>query len=188
MNNNKKELSPKQIEDLLSILKIRFEKNANRHPGLEWKNIETKLKNNSNKILTLFNMENTGGEPDVVDFDKKTGEYIFVDCSPESPQERRSLCYDLLALEQRKENKPKNSATNMAKEMGVEILTEEEYQKLQNLGKFDIKTSSWLKTPEEIRKRGGAIFGDRRYDHIFTYHNGADSYYASRGFRASLRV
>jgi hypothetical protein len=186
MNNSKKELSPKQIEDLLNILKIRFEKNANRHPGLEWKNIETKLKNNTSKILNLFNMENSGGEPDIIDFDKKSGEYIFYDCSPESPQERRSLCYDHKALEQRKENKPKNSAINMAKEMGVEILTEDEYKKLQSLGEFDLKTSSWIKTPDKIRDLGGAVFADYRYKNVFVYHNGADSYYASRGFRSKL--
>lgn len=186
MKNNKKELSTKQIEDLLNILKDRFEKNKNRHPELEWKNIETKLKNNSDKILTLFNMENSGGEPDIVGFDKKSGEYIFYDCSPESPKERRRLCYDQLALEERKENKPKNSALNMAKEIGIEILTEEEYKKLQTLGEYDLKSSSWIKTPDKIRGLGGAVFADYRYKNVFVYHNGADSYYASRGFRGKL--
>jgi hypothetical protein len=174
--------------DLLKTLQTRFEKNTQRHPNLNWSIIQKKLEKNPEKVKTLLIMENSGGEPDVVDFDKKSGEYIFYDCSPESPQERRSLCYDQFALEQRKENKPKSSALSMAKEMGVEILTEDEYKKLQSLGEFDLKTSSWIKTPEEIRKLGGAIFGDRRYDQVFTYHNGAESYYASRGFRASLKV
>ena len=186
--SNKKKLSPEQSEELLSVLKARFEKNMNRHKGIEWAKVEAKLKANPEKMWSLDDMETTGGEPDVVAHDKKTGGYIFYDCSAESPKGRRSFCYDHEALESRKENKPGNSAIGMADEIGIEILTEEEYRDLQKLGKFDTKTSSWVKTPSEIRKLGGAIFCDLRYDHIFTYHNGAESYYAARGFRGSLRV
>ena len=187
-NSNKKKLSPEQREELLKTLKLRFEKNMNRHKGLEWDKVHSKLQANTEKLYSLNEMEITGGEPDVVGQDKKTGEYIFYDCSSESPKERRSLCYDHEALEKRKEHKPKDSAINMAADMGIEILTEEQYRELQQLGNFDTKTSSWIKTPIEIRKLGGAVFCDRRYDHVFTYHNGADSYYAARGFRGSLRV
>ena len=183
----KRKLSGEEISQLLKTLKARFEKNKNRHNGLEWSKVQAKLES-SNKLWSLDEMELTGGEPDVVGFDKKTGEYIFVDCSAESPADRRSLCYDGEALASRKENKPKSSAMEVAASMGVEILNEEEYRQLQALGKFDTKTSSWIKTPEEIRKLGGAIFCDRRYNHIFTYHNGAESYYAARGFRGSVRV
>ena len=183
-----KKLSAQQREELLKTLKARFEKNMNRHKGLEWTKVQAKLEANPEKLYSLNEMEITGGEPDVVDHDKKTGEYIFYDCSAESPKERRSLCYDHEALEKRKEHKPADSAINMATEMGIEILTEEQYRELQKLGKFDMKTSSWVKTPSEIRKLGGAVFCDRRYDTVFLYHNGADSYYAARGFRGSLRV
>jgi hypothetical protein len=183
---NKKELSSGQREELLTALKARFEKNMNRHKGLEWAKIQAKLE--AEKLWSLNDMERTGGEPDVVGFDKKTGEYIFYDCSAESPKDRRSLCYDREALEARKENKPKDSAIDMAAAMGIELLTEEQYRELQKLGNFDTKTSSWLKTPSEIRKLGGAIFADFRYGNVFVYHNGADSYYAARGFRGSLRV
>lgn len=186
--NNKKELTSKQSEDLLKTLKARFEKNMNRHKSLDWTKIETKLKSQPEKLWSLNQMEITGGEPDVVEYDKKTGKYIFYDCSPESPNGRRSLCYDREALNARKEFKPKNSALDVAAEMGIEILTEEQYRELQKLGKFDTKTSSWVKTPPEIRKLGGAIFCDCRYDHIFVYHNGAESYYASRAFRGSLNI
>ncbi|HAH25692.1 MAG TPA: DUF4256 domain-containing protein [Prolixibacteraceae bacterium] len=185
---NKKELSPEQREEIISVLKSRFEKNMNRHQGLEWAKIKAKLEANPNKLWSINEMESTGGEPDVVGFDNKTGEYIFYDCSAESPKGRRSFCYDREALDARKENKPGNSAMDMAADMGIEILTEEQYRELQQLGSFDLKTSSWVKTPTEIRKRGGAIFCDRRYDHVFVYHNGADSYYAVRGFRGLLRV
>jgi hypothetical protein len=178
----------KQREELLNGLKSRFEKNMNRHKGLAWAKVHAKLEASTEKLWSLNEMERTGGEPDVVGFDKKTGEYIFYDCSPESPDGRRSVCYDRKALESRKEFKPKNTAMDMAAGMGIEILTEEQYRELQNLGNFDTKTSSWLKTPVEIRKLGGAIFADRRYDHVFVYHNGAESYYAARGFRGSLRV
>jgi hypothetical protein len=188
MKSNKKELSPKQREDLLKTLKARFEKNTNRHRGLEWAKVQAKLEANAEKLWSLNEMERTGGEPDVVDRDKKTGEYIFYDCSAESPKDRRSLCYDREAHTARKENKPKDCAIDMAAAIGVELLTEEEYQELQTLGKFDTKTSSWLKTPSEIRKLGGAIFADYRYGTVFVYHNGAESYYAARGFRGSLRV
>ena len=191
MNNiksNKKELSPKQHEELLKVLKARFEKNMNRHKGLEWTKVQAKLEPNAEKLWSLNEMERTGGEPDVVGYDKKTGEYIFDDCSAESPIGRRNVCYDREALESRKEHKPKDSAMNMAAAMGIEILTEEQYRELQKLGNFDTKTSSWVKTPAEIRKLGGAIFCDRRYDHVFVYHNGADSYYGGRGFRGSLRA
>ena len=185
---SKKKLPPAQSEELLKTLKARFEKNMNRHKGLEWPKVQAKLEANPEKLRVLEEMEITGGEPDVVDNDKKTGEYVFYDCSAESPKDRRSLCYDHEALEKRKEHKPADSAINMATEMGIEILTEEQYRELQKFGKFDTKTSSWVKTPSEIRKLGGAIFCDRRYDTVFLYHNGADSYYAARGFRGSLRV
>jgi hypothetical protein len=186
--SNKKKLSPEQHDELLKVLKARFEKNKNRHKGLEWDKVQAKLEANPEKLWPLDDMEITGGEPDVIGFDKKTGEYIFYDCSAESPKERRSLCYDRKALESRKEHKPKNSAMDMAQEMGIGILTEEQYRELQQLGNFDMKTSSWVKTPDAIRKLGGAVFCDRRYDHVFLYHNGAESYYAARGFRGSLRV
>jgi len=188
INSNKKELSSEQREELLRALKTRFEKNMNRHKGLEWAKVQAKLEANIGKLWSLKEMERTGGEPDVVGHDIKTGEYIFYDCSAESPKDRRNVCYDREALESRKEFKPKDSAMNMAAAMGIEILTEEQYRELQKLGNFDAKTSSWLITPAEIRKLGGAIFGDRRYDHIFVYHNGAESYYGVRGFRGSLRV
>jgi len=184
----KKNLSPKQIEELFKTLKIRFEKNINLHKRIEWTKVGTKLRKNTNKLWTLNEMERTGGEPDVFGYDNKTGEYIFYDCSTESPEGRRSLCYDAEALASRKEHKPKDSAVNMATEMGIEILTEEQYRELQKLGEFDLKTSSWVKTPADIRKLGGAIFCDRRYDKVFTYHNGAESYYAARGFRGMLKV
>ena len=188
MNSNKKVLSPEQQEELLKILEARFEKNRNRHEGLEWTKVQAKLESNPEKLWSLDEMEETGGEPDVVDYNEKTGEYIFYDCSPESPKGRRSICYDHEALESRKQHKPENSAINMATQMGIEILTEEQYQQLQQLGNFDTKTSSWIKTPSKIRKLGGAFFCDRRYDHVFLYHNGAESYYAARAFRGSLRV
>lgn len=184
----KKSISPSQYSDLLSILKTRFEKNMPRHVGLEWAKVQARLEENPEKLQSLDKMEETGGEPDVVAFDSKTGEFIFYDCAAESPKGRRSICYDHEALESRKEHKPANSAINMAYELGIEILTEEQYRQLQELGKFDTKTSSWVKTPAAIRKHGGAIFCDRRYEHIFTYHNGAESYYAARGFRGLLRV
>ena len=186
--NTPKELSSKQCEGLLNILKSRFEKNINRHKGIEWTKVEAKLKKNTDTLLSLNEMERTGGEPDVVGYDKKTDEFIFYDCSVESPNGRRSLCYDAKALASRKENKPKDSAVNMANAMGIELLTEEQYRELQKLGEFDLKTSSWIKTPDKIRKLGGAIFCDRRYDTVFVYHNGADSYYAARGFRGLLKV
>jgi hypothetical protein len=181
-------LSKKNIDELLLTLKMRFEENAFRHKELDWDKINAKLLARPDKLRSLYLMEQTGGEPDVVGHDKKTGEYIFYDCSAESPSGRRSFCYDRKALKDRKENKPKNSAVGMAEDMGVELLTEEEYRELQKLGNFDTKTSSWVKTPDEIRKLGGAVFCDRRYDHVFLYHNGADSYYAGRGFRGSLKV
>lgn len=184
----KRELSSEQSEALLNILKARFEKNKNRHQGLEWADVYVKLKANTEKLWSLYIMEETEGEPDVVGFDEKTGEYIFNDCSAESPKGRRSLCYDLAAWESRKEHKPADNAMDMAASMGIELLTEEEYRALQQLGNFDTKTSSWIQTPAAIRKLGGALFCDRRYDHVFTYHNGAESYYAARGFRGSLRV
>ena len=186
--STKKSLSPAQREELLRTLKTRFEKNLNRHKGLEWAKVQAKLEANTEKLWSLNEMEITGGEPDVVGYDKKTGEFIFYDCSAESPRERRSVCYDREALESRKEHKPKNSAIDLAADMGIELLTEEEYRDLQKLGNFDEKTSSWITTPSDIRKLGGALFCDRRYDHVFVYHNGADSYYAARGFRGSLRV
>jgi Protein of unknown function (DUF4256) len=184
----KKNLSPKQSEELFKILKARFEKNMNRHKGIGWTKVEARLKKNTDKLWSLNEMERTGGEPDVVGYDKKTGEYIFYDCSAESPEDRRNLCYDREALDSRKEFKPKDSAVDMAAAIGIGILTEEQYRELQNLGNFDTKTSSWLKTPEEIRKLGGAIFADRRYNHVFVYHNGASSYYGVRGFRGVLIV
>jgi hypothetical protein len=186
--NMKKELSLKQTEELLEKLKARFEKNTNRHKGMEWGKVLARLKTNTEKRWSLNEMEKTGGEPDVVAFDKKTGEYIFYDCSAESPAGRRSFCYDRAALESRKEHKPKNSVIDAAAEMGINLLTEEEYRTLQKLGSFDAKTSSWIKTPENIRKLGGAVFCDFRYGTVFLYHNGAESYYAARGFRGSLRV
>jgi len=188
MNNDKKKSLPENYAGLLNILEARFRENSSRHKGLEWDKVLTKLQANPEKLDSLDQMEETGGEPDVIEFDKKTGEYIFYDCAAESPKGRRSLCYDHEALEKRKEHKPVDSAVNMASEMGVEILDEDEYRHLQQLGKFDLKTSSWIKTPEAIRKLGGALFCDRRYDHVFTCHNGADSYYAARGFRGSVRV
>ena len=184
----KKALSPKQREELLKTLKARFEKNMTRHKGLEWAKVQAKLDANTEKLWSLNAMEETGGEPDVVGQDKKTGEYIFYDCSVESPKGRRSFCYDHEALESRKEHKPENSATEMAADMGIELLTEEQYRELQTLGNFDTKTSSWVKTPSEIRKLGGAIFCDRRFGRVFVYHNGAESYYAGRAFRGLLRV
>jgi hypothetical protein len=185
---NKKELSPEQREKLFSALKARFDKNMNRHKGLEWLKVQAKLKANTEKLWSLNEMERTGGEPDVVGLDKKTGEYIFYDCSAESPKGRRSLCYDREALESRKEHKPENNAIDMAAAMCIGLLTEEQYRALQKLGEFDTKTSSWVKTPAAIRKLGGAIFCDRRYNTVFVYHNGAESYYAARGFRGLLRV
>ena len=183
-----KELSPKQREDLLGALQARFEKNMNRHEGLEWAGVTAKLEANAAKLWSLQEMEKTGGEPDVVGQDKKTGEYIFFDCSAQSPEGRTSLCYDREALDSRKEFKPKSSAVDMAAAMGVELLTEEQYQELQKLGEFDTKSSSWLKTPAEIRKLSGAIYGDRRFGRVFVYHNGAQSYYSGRGFRGWLKV
>jgi hypothetical protein len=186
--NTKQELSSRQREELLNTLKTRFEKNINRHKDIKWTSVLSKLEANPEKLWSLNEMERTGGEPDVVGYDKKTGEFIFYDCSVESPSGRRSLCYDAEALASRKENKPKDSAVNLANAMGIELLTEEQYRELQQLGEFDLKTSSWVKTPEDIRKLGGAIFCDRRYNAVFTYHNGAESYYAARGFRGVLRV
>jgi hypothetical protein len=188
MKNKKKAWSSKQREELLETLKARFEKNRNRHPGLEWAQVQAKLEANAEKLWSLHEMERTGGEPDVVGQDKKTGECIFYDCSVESPKGRRSLCYDREALESRKENKPKGSAMGMAAAMDIELLTEEQYRELQKLGSFDTKTSSWVKTPSDVRKLGGALFCDRRYGTVFLYHNGAESYYAARAFRGSLRV
>ncbi len=184
----KRELSPDQRKDLLIKLKARFEKNMNRHKGLEWAKVQAKLETKTEKLWSLNHMERTGGEPDVVGQDRRTGEYIFYDCSAESPKGRRSICYDREALESRKENKPVDSATEMAAAMGIELLTEEQYRELQKLGNFDTKTSSWVQTPSDIRKLGGALFCDRRYNKVFVYHNGADSYYAARAFRASLAV
>lgn len=185
---SKKKLSAEHSQTLLGILKARFEKNKNRHKGLEWANIQARLEAHPEKLWSLDEMEETGGEPDVVGHDKKTGEYIFYDCAPESPKGRRSFCYDPEALASRKEHKPKDSAIAMADAMGIEILTEEQYRELQHLGQFDTKTSSWIATPADIRKRGGALFCDYRYGTVFLYHNGAESYYAARGFRGSLRV
>ena len=188
INSNKKKLSPKQREELLRALKARFEKNINRHKGLEWAKVQAKLEANTEKLWSLNEMERTGGEPDVVGHDQKAGEYIFCDCSAESPKGRRSVCYDLEGQESRKEYKPENNAIDMAAAMGIELLTEEQYRELQKLGNFDTKTSSWVKTPSEIRKLGGALFCDRRYGHVFLYHNGAESYYGARAFRGLLRV
>lgn len=188
MTNGNKELSLEQREELFKTLKARFEKNMNRHEGVEWDNVQARLEANSEKLWSLNEMEATEGEPDVVGYDEKTGEYIFCDCSPESPKGRRSVCYDREALESRKKHKPENSAIDMATEMGIELLTEEQYRQLQKLESFDKKTSSWVQTPKNIRKLGGAIFCDWRYDTVFVYHNGADSYYAARGFRGSLKV
>ena len=188
IKRNKRELSPEQRNELLRALKARFEKNMNRHKGLEWAHVQAKLAANGEKLWSLSEMERTGGELDVVGHDKKTGEYIFYDCSPESPKGRRSVCYDREALESRKEHKPEDNAVGMAAAMGIELLTEEQYRGLQKLGKFDTKTSSWVKTPSNIRKLGGALFCDRRFDTVFLYHNGAESYYAARGFRGWLRV
>lgn len=186
--SNKKKLSLEQSEELLMALQSRFAKNMNRHKGIEWAKVQAKLEANTEKLWSLDEMETTGGEPDVVGYDKKTGEYIFFDCSAESPKGRRSVCYDGAALESRKEHKPENNAIDMAAAMGIELLTEEQYRDLQKFGDFDTKTSSWVQTPADIRERGGALFCDRRYDHVFLYHNGAESYYAARGFRGSLRV
>src|SRR5262245_49010972 len=183
-----KDMKAKQREELLGAFKSRFDKNMNRHKSLEWAKVQAKLEANTEKLRSLNEMETTGGEPDVVGYDEKTGEYIFYDCSAESPKGRRSLCYDREALDSRKEFKPKDTAMDVAAAIGIEILTEQQYRELQRLGNFDTKTSSWLRTPSEIRTLGGAIFADRRYDHVFVYHNGAESYYAARGFRGSLRV
>jgi hypothetical protein len=188
MNNTKKKLSPEQRKELLSTLKARFEKNMNRHKGHEWAKVQARLEANPEKLWSLQEMERTGGEPDVVGHDKKTGEYIFFDCSAESPKGRRSVCYDREGLESRKEHRPENSAVDMAAAMGIELLSEEQYRELQKLGTFDEKTSSWVKTPADIRKLGGALFCDFRYGHVFVYHNGAQSYYGARAFRGSLRV
>ena len=186
--SNKKELSPEQREELLRALKARFEKNMNRHKGLEWAKVQTKLEAHTEKLWSLNEMERTGGEPDVVGYDKKTGEYVFYDCSAESPNGRRNVCYDREGLEARKEHKPEDSAIDMAATMGIELLTEEQYRELQKLGNFDAKTSSWVKTPPDIRKLGGALFADYRYGNVFVYHNSAPSYYGGRAFRGSLRV
>ena len=188
MENEKRELSPEQREELLKTLKGRFEKNSNRHNGLEWAKVQAKIEANTEKLWSLNEMERTGGEPDVVAYYKESDEYIFYDCSAESPKGRRSICYDHEALEARKEHKPDNSAVEMATDMGIELLTEEQYRNLQLLGNFDTKTSSWIKTPAAIRKLGGALFCDRRYNTVFLYHNGADSYYGVRGFRGTLKV
>ena len=188
IHGNKTKLSPEQSKELLRTLRARFEKNMNRHKSLEWAQVQGKLEANVEKLWSLNEMERTGGEPDVVGLDKKTGEYIFYDCSAESPKGRRSVCYDREALESRKEHKPEDSAMDMAAAMGIEILTEAQYRELQKLGHFDTKTSSWVKTPSDIRKLGGALFCDRRYDTVFVYHNGAESYYAARAFRGSLRI
>jgi len=188
MKNVKKDLPAKQRGELLSTLKARFEKNMNRHKGVDWARVQARLEANPEKLWSLNEMETTGGEPDVVGHDQKTGEYIFYDCSAESPKGRRSVCYDREALEARKEHKPKDSAMDMANAMRIEMLTEEQYRELQKLGEFDTKTSSWIKTPADIRKLGGALYCDRRYNHVFLYHNGADSYYAARAFRGCLMV
>lgn len=185
---NIKELSSEETEKLFNIIKVRFEKNKNRHPNLVWSKIQEKLETNSEKIWSLNVMEQTGGEPDVIDYDKSSDEYLFIDCSDESPKGRRSLCYDRQALESRKQFKPENNVIDLANEMGIELVTEEQYRTLQSLGNFDTKTSSWIKTPSDIRKLGGAIFADFRYGTVFVYHNGAESYYATRGFRGALKV
>ena len=187
-SSNKKKLSSQQREELFLALRLRFEKNMDRHQGIEWSAVEAKLKADNEKLASLNGMEESGGEPDVVAYDKKTGEYIFYDCATESPKGRRSICYDHEALEARKEHKPQNSAVQMASDMGIELLSEEQYRNLQKLGKFDTKTSSWIKTPPDIRKLGGALFCDRRYETVFVYHNGAESYYGARGFRGLLRI
>ncbi len=188
MNNEFRKLTPEQHEEILGTLKARFEKNMNRHEELEWSKVQAKLETNAEKLWSLHEMERTGGEPDVIVHDNESDEYIFYDCSAESPKGRRSICYDREALESRKANKPQNNAIDMAADMGIEILTEEQYRELQKLGNFDLKSSSWVKTPANIRNLGGAIFCDRRYDTVFVYHNGAESYYAARGFRGSLRI
>lgn len=188
MNKTKNKLTPGQSKELINVLKTRFEKNMNRHKGMDWNKVQSKLETNPGKLWVLDEMEITGGEPDVIGYDKKSGEFIFCDCSAESPKDRRSICYDRMALESRKEHKPKNNAIDLAKEIGIEILTEEQYRGLQELGEFDLKTSSWIKTPDKIRLLGGALFCDRRFDTVFTYHNGAESYYAARGFRGLLKV
>jgi hypothetical protein len=188
INSNKKELSPEQREELLRALKARFEKNMNRHKGLEWAKVQAKLEANTEKLRSLNEMERTGGEPDVVGHAKKTGEYVFYDCSAESPKGRRNVCYDREGQEARKAFKPENNAIDMAAAMGIELLTEEHYRELQKLGNFDMKTSSWVKTPSDIRKLGGALFADRRYGNVFVYHNSAPSYYGARAFRGSLRI
>jgi hypothetical protein len=188
LKSGKKELSAQQREELLRVLRARFDKNTSRHKGLEWAQVQAKLEANAEKLWSLNEMERTGGEPNVVGHDKKTGEYIFYDCAAESPKYRRSLCYDREALESRKEHKPKDNALGMAAAMGVELLTEEQYRELQKFGEFDMKTSSWVKTPPDVRKLGGALFCDRRFNTVFVYHNGAESYYAGRAFRGSLRV
>lgn len=186
--SQKKQLSEKETIELLDVLQQRFEKNKSRHENLDWTKIEEKLNSDQSKLWSLYQMENSGGEPDVVDYDEKTDEYIFFDCSAESPKGRRSFCYDREALDARKEHKPQNDVITAAKEMGVELLSEEQYRYLQSLGKFDLKTSSWIKTPKDIRELGGALFCDRRYNTVFVYHNGADSYYAARAFRGILKV
>ena len=188
IKNSKKELTSSQREQLLKTLKTRFEKNMHRHKGIEWSKVQARLEAHTEKLWSLNEMENTGGEPDVVGYDKKTGEFVFFDCSAESPKDRRSVCYDREGLESRKEHRPANNAVDIAAAIGIELLTEEQYRELQKLGTFDIKTSSWVKTPPGIRNLGGALFCDRRYDHVFTYHNGAQSYYAARAFRGSLKV
>jgi hypothetical protein len=188
MSNRIKKLDPKEREELLKVLQIRFEKNMNRHKGIEWKKVQAKLELNAEKLWSLNEMEETGGEPDLVAYDPQSDEYIFYDCSEESPKGRRNVCYDRESLESRKENKPEDNALDMASNMGIELLTEDQYRELQKFGNFDTKTSSWIQTPDEIRKLGGALFVDRRYNHVFVYHNGASSYYSARGFRGSLRV
>ena len=188
MNRNERKLSSEEREELLNVLKARFEKHMNRHKGVEWAKVKARLEANPEKLWSLSEMERTGGEPDVVGQDKETGEYLFFDCSPESPKGRTSVCYDREGLESRKEHKPRNTAMDMAAEMGVEMLTEEQYRELQKLGEFDRKSSTWVKTPPAIRELGGALFCDRRYDHVFVYHNGAQSYYSGRGFRSALKV
>ena len=188
MNSNERQLAPERREELLGALEARFEQNVNRHKGLQWANVRARLEANPDKLWSLGEMESTGGEPDVVGYDEKTGEYIFYDCSAESPGGRRSICYDRAGQESRKANKPANNAVDMAAAMGAELLTEEQYRALQQLGNFDAKTSSWVKTPAGIRKLGGALFCDRRYNQVFLYHNGAESYYGARGFRGALRV
>lgn len=188
MNSNRKNLSPTQRELLLRVLKVRFDTNIDRHKGLEWARVQTRLEADAEKFWSLNEMEGTGGQPDVISHDERTGEYIFYDCSAESPKGRRSLCYDREALESRKQHKPENNVLDVAAAMGIELLTEEQYRELQKLGEFDTKTSSWIRTPPRIRRLGGALFCDRRYDTVFVYHNGAESYYAARAFRGSLRV